>query len=622
MPPEADPPALPGTATGPVAGELWERNAPIVDPDDQVALASARVLVAGCGSVGGAAVEPLVRLGLGALVLADPDVYEVHNLNRQTCDLADVGRPKAEVLARRAGAINPGVDVVTLTAGLTPENIDAAVAGVTLVVDGVDSTGPALPVKLRLHELAGERRLPTIAAADLAGQATLYVFDYRRDPRPLRGRAPLRAFREGRELEASGMTGPRPIPTDFFPLVRHRLDSQAPWPQLAYTAAATGALTAAVALELLRGRRVPSLVRVDLHRAARSRGARLAVAAQRPAELVRTALAVARHGKEAAPPRVEIPGWARPALEALQAAPSPHNEQPWAMAVAGPRTLRLQPRPTAYRPGGRDDDAAAVSLGCALAAVEGTVAATAGLDGLAAEIAVEGEPDRGALDLQRARQTSRAPYSAAAIPAGRLAGLAATAERHGAIAAVVEGAKLGRCAAAVAVARSDELQDAAAMSELLAWYRSSPRDRRYDGDGLLPGPLGLGRRGRLGLAIARGGRLPATGRLLRLALARRLEALVRHSAALLVLAPGGEGLGERVALGRALMSVWLEATASGLAVHPIGLPDGRGGGPLGDLLGAPLGAAPLVVRLGNGVPARPRSPRLPLERLLLAEAPL
>ncbi|MGN6556522.1 MAG: hypothetical protein ACTHLH_00730, partial [Solirubrobacterales bacterium] len=460
---------------------------------------------------------------------------------------------------------------------------------------------------------AAERRLPTISAADLAGQATLYVFDYRRDGRPLRGRAPLRAFREGREMEAAGMTGPRPIPTDFLALVRRRLASGAPWPQVAYTAAATGALTAAVALELLRGRRVPPLVRVDLHRATRTPAGRAAESARRPLELLRTAGAAARLSERPAPRCLAAPRWALAPLQALQAAPSTHNEQPWAISPAAERLLRLGPRPDLHRRG--DDGRAAISLGCALGAIEAVVPATVvATSGLAAEIAIEGDPDPTVLALVRARQTNRSPYSGAAVSTNLLARLVAAAEGSGALTAVVDGPLLGRCAEAVEFAKRGELGDAVAMEELLAWYRRSPRDRRYDSDGLLPATLGGGRAERLSWGVAgRGGAITAAlGRSL---LVRRTGSLIKSSSAVLLLAPGRRGEPGLVALGRALMALWLEAASRGLAAHPISV-DGGKASALTDLLGEQDEPVSLAVRIGYAA-AAPRSPRLPLERLFV-----
>src|SRR3954471_18750243 len=53
--------------------ELTTRNTPLVTPEEQERLRTATILVGGCGSVGGAAIEPLIRLGCEHLILAEPD---------------------------------------------------------------------------------------------------------------------------------------------------------------------------------------------------------------------------------------------------------------------------------------------------------------------------------------------------------------------------------------------------------------------------------------------------------------------------------------------------------------------------------------------------------------------
>ena len=87
--------------------ELTTRNTPLVTPEEQEQIRTATILVAGCGSVGGAAIEPLIRLGCEHLILAEPDGYDVANMNRQSCRLQDVGRNKAAVFAERMREINP-----------------------------------------------------------------------------------------------------------------------------------------------------------------------------------------------------------------------------------------------------------------------------------------------------------------------------------------------------------------------------------------------------------------------------------------------------------------------------------------------------------------------------------
>src|SRR3954469_25357627 len=75
-------------------------------------LRQARVCVIGVGGVGSWVVEALARSGVGALDMVDLDDVCVTNVNRQLPALDGAnGRPKAEVLAERVAAINPGCRV-------------------------------------------------------------------------------------------------------------------------------------------------------------------------------------------------------------------------------------------------------------------------------------------------------------------------------------------------------------------------------------------------------------------------------------------------------------------------------------------------------------------------------
>ena len=75
-------------------------------------LRAAHVCVVGVGGVGSWAVEALARSGVGALTLVDPDNARVTNVNRQLPAIdGEIGRPKVDVLARRARLINPEIRV-------------------------------------------------------------------------------------------------------------------------------------------------------------------------------------------------------------------------------------------------------------------------------------------------------------------------------------------------------------------------------------------------------------------------------------------------------------------------------------------------------------------------------
>ncbi len=78
----------------------------------------------------------LAGAGLRRLTVVDHDVVDPSNLARQVLfDLADVGRPKAEVAAERLRAVDPSLEVVALTASFAAEQV----ADHDVVVDAADS---------------------------------------------------------------------------------------------------------------------------------------------------------------------------------------------------------------------------------------------------------------------------------------------------------------------------------------------------------------------------------------------------------------------------------------------------------------------------------------------------
>jgi hypothetical protein len=100
------------------------------------------VAVIGCSGTGSPVVEQLARLGVGRLVLVDPDVVEEKNLNRilnTTMDDADKGRKKVEVLARAISAMGFGTKVDPIARNLIDPDVVRAVADCDIVFGCVDS---------------------------------------------------------------------------------------------------------------------------------------------------------------------------------------------------------------------------------------------------------------------------------------------------------------------------------------------------------------------------------------------------------------------------------------------------------------------------------------------------
>jgi adenylyltransferase/sulfurtransferase len=111
-----------------------------VGPDGQAALLSASVLVVGAGGLGAPAIQYLAAAGVGRLGIADDDVVERSNLQRQVIHAdADVGRPKVDSASEYVHALNPDVDVDTHETRVDRETVEALVADYDVVVDATDN---------------------------------------------------------------------------------------------------------------------------------------------------------------------------------------------------------------------------------------------------------------------------------------------------------------------------------------------------------------------------------------------------------------------------------------------------------------------------------------------------
>jgi len=129
------------------------RNIGFVTQAEQDRLRAATVFVCGTGGMGGACVLGLVRAGVGRLILADIDAFDVSNLNRQVFAFRDtLGQPKARATAELARQINPGIEITVLGAEWTMQ-VDALIAQAGVVVNGTDDLSASLLLYRRARAL-------------------------------------------------------------------------------------------------------------------------------------------------------------------------------------------------------------------------------------------------------------------------------------------------------------------------------------------------------------------------------------------------------------------------------------------------------------------------------------
>jgi adenylyltransferase/sulfurtransferase len=108
----------------------------------QRGLASASVLLCGCGALGGTIAATLVRAGVGRIRIVDRDFLELSNLQRQSLydedDLA-TGEPKAILAQRKLARMNSQVTIEAEVADVDHTNIGRLVRDVQLILDGTDN---------------------------------------------------------------------------------------------------------------------------------------------------------------------------------------------------------------------------------------------------------------------------------------------------------------------------------------------------------------------------------------------------------------------------------------------------------------------------------------------------
>ncbi|MEW9798964.1 ThiF family adenylyltransferase [Alteromonas sp. CYL-A6] len=155
--------------------EAFSRNIGWVTEQEQQKLRNIKVACGGLGGVGGDHMTVLARLGIGKFHIADLDVYDLANFNRQAgASMRTIGKPKAEVMEDILRGINPEADVTNFKNGITPENLDQFLDGVDIYVDSLDIF--AVDIRRKVFQACYEKGIPAITAAPMGMGTSMLVF--------------------------------------------------------------------------------------------------------------------------------------------------------------------------------------------------------------------------------------------------------------------------------------------------------------------------------------------------------------------------------------------------------------------------------------------------------------
>lgn len=156
---------------------------PQVGVDGQRRLEAARVLMIGAGGLGSPAAYYLAAAGVGTLRIADDDVVDRSNLQRQILHTeSSIGTPKVESAARTLSALNPRTTIEPVAERVSSANVERLLEGVDVVVDGADN----FPARYLLNDACVKLGKPLVYGAVHRFEGQASVFDAGRH----RGHAP------------------------------------------------------------------------------------------------------------------------------------------------------------------------------------------------------------------------------------------------------------------------------------------------------------------------------------------------------------------------------------------------------------------------------------------------
>ncbi|MFT3806160.1 molybdopterin-synthase adenylyltransferase MoeB [Arenimonas sp.] len=173
------------TAQDPDYLERYSRHLrlPQVGAEGQAKLARARALVVGAGGLGSPAAFYLAAAGVGFLRLVDDDVVDRSNLQRQILHTdARIGSPKVESAALSLRALNPTIEIETVQARVSADNVENLLRDVDVVLDGADN----FPTRYLLSDACVHLAKPMVYGAVQRFDGQVSVFDAGRH----RGSAP------------------------------------------------------------------------------------------------------------------------------------------------------------------------------------------------------------------------------------------------------------------------------------------------------------------------------------------------------------------------------------------------------------------------------------------------
>lgn len=154
---------------------------PGLDLAGQEKLLAANVLIIGAGGLGCPAAMYLASSGIGRMTIADDDVVDLSNLQRQIAHhTSSLGLSKAASLKETLLQLNPEVGVTALAERLEGTILSMEITKADVVVDCSDN----LKTRLEINKYCQQHKVPLVSGAAIRMEAQLSVFNFRESASP------------------------------------------------------------------------------------------------------------------------------------------------------------------------------------------------------------------------------------------------------------------------------------------------------------------------------------------------------------------------------------------------------------------------------------------------------
>lgn len=164
---------------------IFERTISLIGQENFDKISSKKVIIFGCGGVGGYVIEMLARTGIGTLTIVDFDRVSESNINRQIIATTDtIGEFKTECFKNRITKINPNCKIETFEEKLAEENVAKfELEKYDYVIDCIDD----VKAKVALIKFCDKNKLKIISSMgagnrfDIPNFAVCDIFDTKND---------------------------------------------------------------------------------------------------------------------------------------------------------------------------------------------------------------------------------------------------------------------------------------------------------------------------------------------------------------------------------------------------------------------------------------------------------